>query len=177
MDTFVCRKCNTEKNTTEYHKCKSTRGHRTACKSCVIENTKKWQFEHRDILKSTEQKRERDRRYKRDQYQRQMIAKHKEAKENLKKKVSDPKKINARHKLHYMIISGKIIRPSHCQVCGCENNRLHGHHHDYDKPHDVIFVCCSCHAWIHKKSEVNTFERVYQRIPNHIKESLEQDIA
>lgn len=72
------------------------------------------------------------------------------AKRNPKKfPESDPVKRQARIKLGNAIRDGKIVRPPHCEVCGTPEDKIHGHHDDYTKPLDVIWVCTSCHALIH----------------------------
>ena len=43
---------------------------------------------------------------------------------------------------------GKMTRPSHCQGCGDKCNP-HGHHEDYSKPLDVVWLCPSCHKTVH----------------------------
>lgn len=43
------------------------------------------------------------------------------------------------------IKKGLIIRPNVCSDCGCEA-RVEGHHSDYSKPLDVIWLCPKCHA-------------------------------
>ncbi len=45
---------------------------------------------------------------------------------------------------------GKLIRPKNCCLCGSEN-KIEGHHADYDKPLEVIWVCQKCHRMIHKR--------------------------
>jgi len=47
-------------------------------------------------------------------------------------------------KFAHAIEYGKIIRPEHCQHCGKEC-RPEGHHEDYNKPFDVIWLCRTCH--------------------------------
>ncbi len=44
---------------------------------------------------------------------------------------------------------GRLVRPTECQVCGATSNRIHGHHDDYSKPLDVVWVCPLCHRRIH----------------------------
>ena len=55
---------------------------------------------------------------------------------------------SAERKVHYALRHGKMVKPSNCQVCGIMA-ALCGHHHDYTKPLDVIWVCYSCHKLIH----------------------------
>lgn len=47
---------------------------------------------------------------------------------------------------------GELVRPSACQRCGCvpaptSDGRaaIQAHHHDYDKPLDVEWICAKCH--------------------------------
>jgi hypothetical protein len=61
---------------------------------------------------------------------------------------SDPLKRAARVAVGNAVRDGKLLRPPECQVCAvaCEP---HGHHEDYSRPLDVIWVCTACHAFIH----------------------------
>ena len=43
--------------------------------------------------------------------------------------------------------AGKVIKPDVCQICRSPNPV--SHHHDYNKPFDVLWVCNSCHRKIH----------------------------
>lgn len=55
-------------------------------------------------------------------------------------------KQNARAVLNYHIRTGAITKPKHCEICKEEANRIEGHHHDYDKPLEVTWMCSGCHA-------------------------------
>ena len=46
--------------------------------------------------------------------------------------------------------SGKLVRPSLCEVCGAAD-RLDAHHEDYSKPLTVVWVCRKCHRAIDRK--------------------------
>jgi ribosomal protein S27AE len=41
-----------------------------------------------------------------------------------------------------------LIRPDTCSKCG-ESGYIVAHHHDYDKPLDVIWLCLRCDRQLH----------------------------
>ena len=48
--------------------------------------------------------------------------------------------------------NGALIRPEKCSRCNCipkpaidGRSSIHAHHHDYDKPLDVEWICAKCH--------------------------------
>jgi hypothetical protein len=60
-----------------------------------------------------------------------------------------PEKHEARIKLNNAVRVGKIIKSSHCQHCG-EETKTQGHHVDYSKPLDVLWLCPKCHGRQHR---------------------------
>lgn len=40
---------------------------------------------------------------------------------------------------------GDVVRPDSCQVCG-RSCKPEGHHADYRRPYDVVWVCRTCHS-------------------------------
>ena len=55
----------------------------------------------------------------------------------------------AESKLDYAVKYGKLNRPNECSICK-KKCTPHGHHFDYSKPLEVIWVCSACHSNIHK---------------------------
>ena len=43
---------------------------------------------------------------------------------------------------------GRLIKPDRCSVCQ-STGRIHGHHEDYEKPLEVIWLCSQCHTAKH----------------------------
>jgi len=57
-----------------------------------------------------------------------------------------------RHKVNALVqyaLRKGILKKGVCAVCGA--TEVVGHHEDYDKPLDVIWVCVKCHAELDKR--------------------------
>ncbi len=61
-----------------------------------------------------------------------------------------------KYKAHTMVSNavrdGKMTRPNYCQGCGAEC-RPDGHHENYLKPLDVVWLCKPCHHFAHASRE------------------------
>lgn len=57
----------------------------------------------------------------------------------------------ARAALHEAMKRGKVIKPDRCEHCSrtFPKAAIHGHHADYSKPLDVVWLCRTCHAREH----------------------------
>lgn len=62
------------------------------------------------------------------------------------RRATEQDKIGARTKLNNALRYGKVVRGP-CRDCGCTDT--HGHHHDYSKPLDVIWLCQKHHVEEH----------------------------
>lgn len=60
-------------------------------------------------------------------------------------------KSRARRALHKALKAGRVTKPAFCERCESETPRLDGHHEDYGKPLDVIWVCVPCHNVVHPR--------------------------
>jgi hypothetical protein len=56
----------------------------------------------------------------------------------------DHDKGRARTLVREAVADGRLIRPSRCSRCG-HFGGIHGHHEDYSKPLDVVWLCSQCH--------------------------------
>jgi len=74
--------------------------------------------------------------------------KYNEYQRNFRKKNSLYKR--ASEKVRYALQTGKLIKPLICEKCG-ENKPLQGHHEDYMKPLEVMWLCKTCHCKQHNK--------------------------
>lgn len=138
-----CRKCKVENPLSEFAVSKKEKGGlRAECKSCRAKIDK-----HNRMMKiETYRTKERlrcQKRWKNPDNRRR----HRDQK--------DPVKETARQVLRSAVADGKIIKPTKCQRC-YQEKKLHGHHEDYSKPLDVLWLCAVCHAAAHKELEHET---------------------
>lgn len=61
-----------------------------------------------------------------------------------------PEKRSARRSISYAIARGLMTKPSTCTRCSLEGY-IEGHHPDYQKPLEVIWLCRECHNKEHGK--------------------------
>lgn len=170
-----CTKCKVEKPEVHF-KMILSRGKRvrnTQCSECVAEYKRKHYEDNRDSYlnrskrwreDNPEKYRESLRKYQLDNHdQLSRKAKERNQKTHVRERNnarfrsyrSDPdflKKEKARGMINKRILSGKIDKPDTCESCG-SNGYVEGHHEDYDKPLEVIWLCKQCHEDIHHSNE------------------------
>lgn len=66
-----------------------------------------------------------------------------------KAKEKYPEKFVARKAVYGAIRSGKLKKRNSCEIC--HNGPTQGHHEDYAKPLDIIWLCSRCHTTLHKQ--------------------------
>lgn len=66
----------------------------------------------------------------------------------------------ARKRLRYAIISGRIIKPPTCQLSGCGLAVADGHHEDYDRPLDVVWLCHEHHKQEDLRARLEAARRI-----------------
>ena len=148
---MFCVCCQTEKDENEFYK-----GNKSHCKTCIKErarlNRKSKLEYYREYDRNRPNKRERAKKV--SEYKNRLRKENPEkfdsvfhkARKNYRKNHHD--KCLAHEKLQYALDTGKVIRPNKCSMCGVECIPQ-GHHYDYSKPLDVIWLCAKCHSRIH----------------------------
>jgi hypothetical protein len=63
-------------------------------------------------------------------------------------------KINAHAKVHTAVKNGTLKRSLYCHECKTQKGKMEGHHKDYSRPLDVIWLCRKCHASLLEVIEV-----------------------
>ena len=61
-----------------------------------------------------------------------------------------PEKYQARQAVQNAVRLGKLNKPKNCLDCGLEK-RLSGHHEDYSKQLEVVWLCAKCHEQRHHR--------------------------
>lgn len=155
METKICKRCKVEKSIDEFYVHKMMgNGRLSFCKECVKTRIK----DHR--ANNLERIQRYDRiRYQNDEHRElvrinaskisdEVKARRKEvARERSKKNAH---KTRARGMVARALYSGKLIKPLSCEDCG-RVEKLEGHHEDYYKPLDVVWLCELCHGKRHWK--------------------------
>lgn len=152
MDMKECFKCGKEKPLSDFYKhSQMADGHLNKCKKCAKKDVAKHREENLDEIRAYDRKRGSlpHRIALRDDYQKTAAGKIAGDNANRKYKERHPNKRAAHLLLGYAIKAGKIIKES-CSICG-SIYRIHGHHEDYCKPLDVIWLCPKHHSELHKK--------------------------
>ena len=132
----TCFKCGAEKPLTEYYRHKQMGdGHLNKCKCCTKMDVRARRFAPRFREKVLSYDRQRGSRQGPDYREA-----HREYREE---------EYKARHKLSNAVRDGKMQRRDRCQHCHVSGVRIEGHHEDYSKPFDVVWLCVPCHRQLH----------------------------
>ena len=97
------------------------------CRTCRREATRRWRAENK---------------VKRAAYAREH-----------RRRPGERTKNDARARLRTAVARGKIEKPDSCEACGA-GGQLEGHHADYSRPLDVVWLCCPCHRSLHVEAAV-----------------------
>lgn len=149
-----CCKCGKKKVLTEFYKHpKMADGHLNKCKECTKLDVRK---NYRDNIEK----------YKEYEKGRAMLPHRVAARKRYaaspegKKKISELKKKwqerNVLKRAAHIIVGNSLrngtLEKSPCNVCG-STTKIHGHHEDYEKPLDVVWLCDKHHRERHKEME------------------------
>ena len=147
----TCNKCGIEKELTEFgtDNTQNDRHNRTCrlCKSAkeqayyqqhkqqILSYHKRWRNQEGRALHKISQKKYSDN--NRDVIQ----------DKNYRYRMLNQEKIMAHSKVGYAIKTGILIP----EPCKCGKTKVHGHHEDYSKPLEVVWLCSRCHSQRHKE--------------------------
>lgn len=141
----VCTKCKQKKPLSEFYQCWAKGGrHYASCKQCQKDyaNNRNDNKKREDLQSYLQNKKEVNKRQRKNN-----PFNHRRRNNEYNKKF--PQKAKARLLILTAIRSGNIIKPDKCTICD-RKAKLTGHHEDYNKPLEVVWICASCHNYIHK---------------------------
>lgn len=146
---MICSKCKTDKPSIEFYASPKEK----RCKSCMAEKYKRWVTSEKGHSVRLASSLKFSRSEKGKIVSRRGGKTYRAKPENRDwDKFRD--KRNARLKVFHALRSGKIKKKC-CKECGSVDTQ--GHHEDYSKPLEVIWLCPMHHTQIHlkKKKEIN----------------------
>ena len=149
----TCFKCGIEKSIGSFYKHSAmSDGHLGKCIDC----TKKDVLDHRNANIERIQKYDRSRGMlphrmaAREEYRKTDQGKAVISKLQKKYRKDNPVRYHANGMVSNAVRDGRLNKPETCSRC-TSSTRIHGHHEDYYKPLDVIWLCQVCHIAEHKK--------------------------
>lgn len=153
---FECVGCHKSLPPTAFYKEKSKRGHTYYCRECLKKTRKIWRIEKRNEIEKCRvaylpQHALNMRRYRQNdpekhrKYMRKYFQLHPE------RRIEKSPEQNRTHNLFKSALrSGKLRRAEICEKCG-SGEKIEGHHCDYSKPLEVIWLCQKCHNELNRK--------------------------
>lgn len=151
----TCRKCNTEKVATDFYANDRT------CKDCRKVIVRENRLANVEYYRAHDRSRANrpDRVAARDQYRQTEAGKMAVAKARRNYIEKSPEKRAAQAAVYNAIRDGKLHRSPCCMAPGCfSTHDIQAHHHDYQQPLDVNWLCGKCHYAVHKQHREKTRE-------------------
>ena len=139
MDHKECFKCKEVKELSLFYAHKGmSDGHLGKCKDCTKSDALNHRKGNLDKIRAYDRERGKleHRKKSRTEYTKRRRKTH-------------PLSYKAHSLVYNAIRNGKLVRPETCSCCGTKK-RILGHHHDYNKPLEVVWLCQICHKQLHK---------------------------
>jgi hypothetical protein len=135
MTGKVCFKCKEKKDVEEFYRhAKMTDGRLGKCKDCTRDDVRKYRKENDSV-----------REYDRRRYHENPERRQKIYDGIARRNKSHPEKRAAHQAVSNAVRDGRLHKPDKCSHCNVKNKRIEGHHEDYLRPLEVIWVCTLCH--------------------------------
>lgn len=152
MTGKLCKSCGIVKPTTAFYKHQSTADRlRSFCKPCCSLDSMKYHRANPERYKAASLRYNQRNREKVNEvtklWQRNNVEKVKETTRRYREKY--PEKRRAQNAVNNAILAGKLTRKP-CEICG-STNKIHGHHEDYSRLLDVVWLCPVHHRARHRE--------------------------
>ena len=151
---ITCRYCKTDKPTDEFYQSAIRKNGTGDCKECIRSRVKANRAKNADYYKQFDRDRANlpHRVQARKDYQATEQGQKAMARGNKAWRSRNPASYQAHSMVNNAMRDGKLFKPSQCEGCNDETT-LHGHHCDYNKPLDVMWLCDPCHKQWHRENE------------------------
>ena len=148
-----CIKCYTDKPESEYYRSTLRANGKGECKTCTRARVVKNRKERADYYKEYERSRANlpHRVKAREEYTKTVKGKERHKSGVKAYRTRNPKRYQAHNLVNNAVRDGKLFKPSVCESCSVGCNP-HGHHCDYSKPLDVMWLCDPCHKKWHREN-------------------------
>jgi hypothetical protein len=141
-----CFKCNEVKPLAEFYKHpQMLDGHVNKCKECNKKDVRENRVDKLQYYREYDKARRTKAFVSEEEWKELSAAQYLKTKEYRR---TNPKKYKAHQAVGRAISKGLLI-PRPCEVCG--NDQVHGHHCDYNKPLEVVWLCSEHHVAWHKE--------------------------
>ena len=145
MTQKECFKCGETKPLDDFYRhAQMSDGHLNKCKDCAKVDVRNHRLDNPERVRAYDNQRARlpHRKALRDKHYRKFETHHPDKK--------------AAHVALGNAVRDKRIQKRPCAFCG-NNSNLEAHHHDYEKPLDVTWLCRPCHRRFHALERMATY--------------------
>jgi hypothetical protein len=153
-DMKTCTNCAEEKSSLEFYRDSSRKdGRNGTCKICSNAYSKKYCENNPKKVAKIKKKWRKNNLEKSRKNNREYNARNPKSASAASKRYAEanPEKAKIHRIVKKAIENGILIRPDVCEICETRHNRIHGHHEDYNKPLEVIWMCPICHSARHEE--------------------------
>ena len=133
-----------------------------------LEYNRKYRREHKETLRKYQRKHYREHRAERLELQSRLHRINREhdnertrkwrrdnreylAEQEHQERLFRPEKIRAQGRVRMSIMRGRLVKPKECSACR-KVGPIEGHHPDYTKPLEVVWLCADCHRIISQEN-------------------------
>ena len=151
---ILCIKCEKNQPESEYYRSTMRANGTGECKSCTRARVISNRNANLDYYKNYDKSRaDLPHRIKaRKEYAQTEQGKERKAAAIKSWTIRNPASYKAHNMVNNAVRDGRLFKPSQCEGCNDETT-LHGHHCDYNKPLDVMWLCDPCHKQWHRENE------------------------
>lgn len=151
---IYCIKCDTSKPESEYYRSSIRASGKGECKECTRKRVTANRKANLEYYQEFDRKRANlpHRVQARKEYAQTEQGRKASAKGKAAHYYRYPNRSAARSAVTNAVRDGRLYKPSKCEACN-KTAALHGHHCDYNKPLDVMWLCDPCHKQWHRENE------------------------